>query len=109
MEDPEFFQSLRPEFNGILNINHFLSIQEITSLQERKDLEWEEKNNLNESAKFVSIIETRLREINDKYRLTLCENTFEAYREMVDHFSIFQDDGCTDDELRFFISAHQKF
>ncbi len=108
MEDPEFFQSLTPEFNGILNINHFLSIQEITSLQERKDLEWEEKNALNESTKFVSIIETRLREINDKYRLTLCENTFEAYREMVDHFSIFQDDGCTDDELRFFISAHQK-
>lgn len=108
MENHEFFESLMPEINGILNINHFLSVQEIRSLQKRTDLEWEEKNALNESSKFVGKIEIRLRDINDKYRLTLCENTFEAYREMVDHFSIFEEDGCSDDELRLFMSAHQK-
>lgn len=108
MEDPEFFESLIPEINGILSINHFLSVQGIRSLQKRTDLEWEEKNALNESSKFVGKIEIRLRDINDKYRLTLCDNTFEAYREMVDHFSIFEEDGCSDDELRLFMSAHQK-
>ena len=89
MENPEFFESLVPEIDGILDINHFLSVQEIRSLQKRTDLAWEEKNALNESSKFVGKIEIRLRDINDKYRLTLCENTFEAYREMVAHFSIF--------------------
>lgn len=109
MENPEFFESLVPEINGILDINHFLSIQEVRRLQKLTDhLEWEEKNDLNESSKFIEKIETRLRSINDKYRLTLCENTFEAYRDMVDHFSIFQEDGCTDEELRYFIAAHQK-
>ena len=108
MENPEFFESLMPEINGILDINHHLSVHKIRSLQKRKDLEWEEKNALNESSKFVGKIEIRLRDINDKYRLTLCENTFEAYREMADHFSIFEEDGCSDEELRLFMSAHQK-
>ena len=108
MENPEFFESLVPEINGILDINHFRSVQEVRRLQKLTDLEWEEKNDLNESSKFIEKIETRLRNINDKYRLTLCENTFEAYRDMVDHFSIFQEDGCTDEELRYFMAAHQK-
>jgi len=108
IENKEFFESLVPEIDRLLDIHNFLSIAQIKALQERKiDLTWDEKNALNESSGFVKEATSTILAINDKFRLTLCESDFASYKEMVDHFMLL-DKGYSDEELNLYRVLHQK-
>lgn len=108
IENTEFFESLVPEIDQLLDIHNFISVGQIKALQNRKpNLSWDEKNALNESAGFVKEITTTILAINDKYRLTLCDKDFASYKIMVDHFRLLGDD-YTDEELEKYILLHQK-
>ena len=108
IENPEFFEHLAPEINKLIDIHNFISIQQIKELQERKsDLNYDEKNALNESYGFVKKVTDNIQVINDKYRLTLCDNNFTRYKRMVDHYQILGEE-YTDDELALYIVLHQK-
>ena len=107
LEHRDFFESVAFEVDSILNSYHFLSTEEIKSMQSRsKDLSIEEKNLLNESLKKLSEVTCQILNINQKYRLTLCGSEFSDYKSMVDHFCIIE--GYTDDALKQYISIHQK-
>ena len=108
IENAEFFESLVPEINRLLNIHNFISIEQIKGLQERKpNLSWDEKNALNESSGFVKEITSNLLAINDKYRLTLCDNDVAGYKQMVDHFLLLGED-YSDEDLELYMALHQK-
>ena len=108
IENAEFFESLVPEINKLLDIHNFLSIEQIKALQERKpSLSWDEKNALNESSGFVKEATSNILAINDKYRLTLCDSDFASYKDMVDHFLLLDED-YSDEELELYIVLHQK-
>ena len=108
IENKEFFESLVPEIDQLLDIHNFLSVAQIKALQERKkDLTWDEKNALNESAGFVKEATSTILAINDKFRLTLCEPDYASYKEMVDHFMLL-DKGYSDEELNLYRVLHQK-
>lgn len=109
IENHDFFESLVPTINSILDANHFLSIQEIRQLQVRPDsLTWDDKNALNESAHFVNVIIAQICNINDKYRLTLSDDSFDSYRALVDHFNLLSDGDDSDTTLKLYMVAHQK-
>ena len=108
VENTDFFESLVPEMDQLLDIHNVLSIAQIKALRDRRpDLTWDEKNALNESSSFVSEIITNLLAINEKYRLTLCEASFVGYKDMIDHFRILGND-YSDEELEKYIILHQK-
>ena len=108
IENKEFFESLVPEIDQLLDIHNFLSVAQIITLQgKRKELTWDEKNALNESVGFVREATSTILAINDKYRLTLCESDFASYKEMVDHFMLL-DKNYSDEELDLYRRAHQK-
>ncbi len=53
----------------------------------------------------------RLKEINDKYRLTLCKDGFEDFKSMVMHYGIFKDNEVGnknfDKEVKAYLEAHR--
>ncbi len=108
IENADFFEHLVPEINKLLDIHNFLTVEQIKALQERRpNLNWDEKNALNESAGFVKEATANILAINDKYRLTLCESDFASYKDMVDHFLLLGED-YSDEELGLYIILHQK-
>jgi len=108
IENADFFEHLVPEINKLLDIHNFLSVEQIKALQARRpNLNWDEKNALNESAGFVKEATANILAINDKFRLTLCESDFASYKDMVDHFLLLGED-YSDEELGLYMILHQK-
>lgn len=109
IENSEFFESLVPDIDRLLDIHNFLSVAQIKDLQKRKqELSWDEKNALNESAGFVKEVTSNLLAINDKYRLTLCDADYAGYKDLVDHFLLLGDVDYSNEELEQYITLHQK-
>lgn len=113
IKNTEFFESLTPEIDEILNYHDHCSVAQIKSLEERRDtLDWDEKNTLNESQQYVYTIIKRILDINQKYRCTLTNPVIDEYDGLVRHFGIFPswelDSETFPQELECYFRAHQK-
>ena len=113
IKDPEFFETLVPFVDQILGYHNHPTVAELKRLDEmRDDLDWEDKNALNEGQQYVGKIIMRLLDINQKYRCTLEEDSVECYDAMVRHFGIFAPWECQhntySDELKCYFNAHQR-
>ena len=112
IDDEGFFKLIEPHVNSILLIKSLMTVAQIRDVQEKKvSLEAQDEiYHFNRSLHNLNCILTFLLDINDKYRLTLCENTYRAYVELVDHFGIFEKDSRYEyhpSELEHYIKAHQ--
>ena len=113
VKDPQFFETLIPEIDVILDCHSFVSVAELRELEERRDiLDWDEKNQLNEGQQYVHKILKRLLDINQKYRCTLEEDNVERYDAMIAHFGIIPSweraEPHYKKELVCYFKAHQK-
>lgn len=117
VKEPSFIDSIEPQFNKILDYHQCPTIEEIREYRpDPSNPQW-----VFELAQmFVPIIVSRLLNINQKYRCTLSENTFEQYEELVKHFEIFSPPTkelaarlpnhiweYTPEELKCYIQIHQ--
>lgn len=113
IDDRGFFQSIEQDVDAIMRLQRRMSIAEIRDIEEGRIIinSKEEINRFNHSLHIFNCIIKFLLDLNDKYRLTLCPNDFEAYRQMTDHFGIFEKDPSyvfQFAELEHYIKAHQK-
>ena len=112
IEDEGFFKVIEDEIDAILNIKGAMSVSTIRDIQEKRiSVEsMEEMYQFNTSLFYLKCIIDFLLEINDKFRLTLCADDFESYREMVDHFGIFEKErryAFLFSELEYYVKAHK--
>ena len=112
IDDEEFFKLIEQHINAILEIKSLMSVAEIRDVQEKRITltSQDEVYHFNQSLHNLKCILTFLLDINDKFRLTLCENSLKAYEELVEHFGIFEKDSrylYHPSELPFYIKAHQ--
>ena len=112
IEDEGFFKLIEDEVDAILRIKGCLSVSSIRDIQEKRTSvdTMEEKNLFNYSIFILNCIIKFLLEINDKYRLTLCSDDFESYRQMTDHFGIFEKERRYNfqfAELEHYVKAHK--
>ncbi len=113
LKDPKFFEYLVPFIDQILGYHKHPTVAELKELdKQRDDLDWNDKNALNEGQQYVGKIIKRLLDINQKYRCTLEEDNVERYDVMVRHFGIFVPWECQyntyKDELKCYFNAHQR-
>lgn len=117
IKDPAFFTFIEPELNKILAFHYFPTIEEIR--QYRPDSS-DASDEIEKAKLFLTIIVSRLLNINQKYRCTLSGNSFEQYNELVKHFEIFSPQNkeitgrlpqhiwqYTAEELKIYIYIHQ--
>ena len=112
IEDEGFFKLIEDEVDAILHIKGAMSVSTIRDIQEKRIAveSMEEKYQFNTSLFYLNCIIKFLLEINDKFRLTLCADDFESYREMIDHFGIFEKERRYTfqfAELEHYIKAHK--
>ncbi len=112
IEDEGFFKLIEDEIDAILHIKGAMSVSIIRNIQEKRISvdSMEEKYQFNTSLFYLNCIIQFLLEINDKFRLTLCADGFDAYREMVDHFGIFEKErryAFQFSELEYYVKAHK--
>ncbi len=113
IKEPEFFETLIPNFDKILGFHGHPTIAELKSLEEsRNTLDWNEKNALNEGQQYVGIIIRRLLDINQKYRCTLEDDDVKSYDSMIRHFGIIpyyeQELSHYNNEVEAYFRLHQK-
>ena len=113
IKNPEFFETLVPSINKILEYHEHRTVAELKQLDEMRDnLSWDDKNALNEGQQYVGKIIMRLLDINQKYRSTLEEDCIKCYDAMVRHFGIFAPWECEHktytEELNCYFEAHKK-
>ncbi|MBO7593248.1 MAG: ATP-dependent helicase [Bacteroidaceae bacterium] len=112
VEDEGFFKLIEKEVDAILYIKGSMSVSAIRDIQEKRiSVEsMEEKYQFNTSLFYLNCIIKFLLEINDKFRLTLCTEDIESYREMIDHFGIFEKERrytLQFAELEHYVKAHK--
>ena len=112
IDDEQFFKLIESDVDSILETKSLMSVAEIRDVQEKRASlsSQDEIYYFNQSLHNLKCIIMFLLDINDKFRLTLCENSQQAYEEMVDHFGIFEKDSryiYHPSELPFYIKAHQ--
>lgn len=113
IDDKGFFQSIETDVDAIMRLQRSMSIAELRDIEEGRTIinSKEEINRFNHSLRIFKCVIKYLLDLNDKYRLTLCPNDFESYRQMTDHFGIFEKDPSyifQFAELEHYIKAHQK-
>lgn len=86
VKDPDFFDSIESELNKILYFHQYPTIQEIRDYHPSDSGPAKE---FIEGQRLVSLIVTRLLDINQKYRCSLSGNSLDQYNELVNHFGIF--------------------
>tara|TARA_R110000744_G_scaffold295735_2_gene405763 strand:+ start:7024 stop:8721 length:1698 start_codon:yes stop_codon:yes gene_type:complete len=98
IKNEEISNQLLPSVKGILKL-HGLAFDEYV-----------EKQDYNVT-NLIRKITTRLLEINQKYRLTLCKETFSDLKNMVHHYGIFNEvefeKRYFDRELEYYFEAHK--
>jgi hypothetical protein len=103
IKEPEFFESMIPDMDIILNFHNHYKVNELRKLEERRDtLEWSEKNALNEGQQYVGKIIKRLLDINQKYRCTLADDKVDCYDDI-----IFRNDNFNRNTKHIFKSAYR--
>ena len=113
IKEPQFFDTLIPDIDKILGYHSHPTVGELRQLEERRNnLDWNEKNFLNEGQQYVGLIIKRLLDINQKYRCTLEEDDVKCYDAMIKHFGIipFYEQGMStyNDEVNAYFRLHQK-
>lgn len=83
---PEFLDSIESELNRILHCHQYPTIQEI---RDYRPYNFEPAKEILEGGKLVSVIVSRLLDINQKYRCTLSGDSLDNYDKLVNHFGIF--------------------
>ena len=72
IKNPEFFETLAPSINKILEYHEHRTVAELKQLDEMRDnLSWDDKNALNEGQQYVRKIVIRLLDINQNIDLLL--------------------------------------
>lgn len=112
IEDEGFFKLIENDIDSILRVKGCMSVSSIRDIQEKRTSldSMDEKNQFNYSLFILNCIMKFLLEINDKFRLTLCADNFESYRQMTDHFGIFEKERRYNfqfAELEHYVKAHK--
>lgn len=112
LHDKGFFKLIEHEVDAILGYQHVMSLSKIREIEEKRASVDDASiiHLFNFSKEVLNYVIGLLLEINDKYRLTLCEDTPEAYWQMGDHFGIFDSNKTYHyhrEELEHFFRAHQ--
>lgn len=112
VDDKGFFKLIENDIDAILHYQNVMSLAQLRDIEEGRIAltEITDIHKYNFSCRVLNYVIHLLLEINDKYRLTLCEDTIKAYGEMIEHFGLF--DPCElyyfhQPELNHFFSAHQ--
>lgn len=87
-----FFKLIAPEIDAILQIKDAMSLSEMRAFREKESEKgtMAKYHHFNYSDYILHWIMIFLLELNNKFRLTLCDDNFESYREMENHFGIFE-------------------
>ena len=112
VDDRGFFKLIEQEIDAILHYQNVMSLTQLRDVEEKRVslTNISEIYHYNFSCEVLYYIIKLLLIINDKYRLTLCEDTKEAYSEMAEHFGIFDPNRLYyfhQPELDHFFRAHQ--